>query len=283
MAPEVSRRDFLSKLGVTVTAAAAGAASGLPALTRVDRAEARGEGRRQHPGHAVQDRPHDLLHRPRRGARRAVFKGHMLAAEEINAQGGLLGKRKIEIAQGRRERRHRRQRQGDAAAQALREDRPLLAASPRAAIRPRSGPVAEELKLLTIFVDGCTDFLFDKAVPNPHYIFRITNIQSADGVTVRAGDRPDVAQGPKQIAHIHPDYSYGRNAFDHFKHRHEEDDAAGAEVVSEGWPKLGTTDFTLAHHQGASRPSPTCSSPRCGAATTWPCTSRRCATACSRR
>ena len=48
---------------------------------------------------------------------------------------------------------------------------------------PALGPVAEELKVLTIFVDGCTDFLFDKAVPKPHYIFRITNIQSADGVT----------------------------------------------------------------------------------------------------
>ena len=44
MAPEVSRRDFLSKLGVTVTAAAAGAASGLPMLTRVDRAEAQVKG-----------------------------------------------------------------------------------------------------------------------------------------------------------------------------------------------------------------------------------------------
>lgn len=41
---------------------------------------------------------------------------------------------------------------------------------------PALGLVAEEIKLPTIFVDGCTDFLFDKAVPNPHYIFRITNI-----------------------------------------------------------------------------------------------------------
>jgi len=32
----------------------------------------------------------------------------------------------------------------------------------------------EELKLLTIFTDGCTDFLFDRAVPEPKYIFRIT-------------------------------------------------------------------------------------------------------------
>ena len=84
---------------------------------------------------------------------------------------------------------------------------------------PALGPVAEELKLLTIFVDGCTDFLFDKAVPNPHYIFRITNIQSADGVTAALGDRADVAARRKRIAHIHPDYSYGRNAFDHFNDR----------------------------------------------------------------
>jgi hypothetical protein len=34
-------------------------------------------------------------------------------------------------------------------------------------ISRRSGPVAEELQVLTIFTDGCTDFLFDKAVPQP--------------------------------------------------------------------------------------------------------------------
>ena len=102
--------------------------------------------------------------------------------------------------------------------------------------------MAEELKLLTIFVDGCTDFLFDKAVPNPHYIFRITNIQSADGVTCALA----IAQTwPKavKIAHIHPDYSYGRNAFDHLNIVMKKL-MPSAKVVSEGWPKLGTTDFT---------------------------------------
>ncbi len=43
--------------------------------------------------------------------------------------------------------------------------------------------------------------------------------------------------------HIHPDYSYGRNAFDHFKIALEKL-IPGTQVVSEGWPKLGTTDFT---------------------------------------
>src|SRR5712692_7548124 len=77
------------------------------------------------------------------------------------------------------------------------------------------GPVAEDLKLPTIFVDVCTDFHVHKAVPEPHYIFRITNMQSADGVTFAvavAQTWPEV----RKIAHIHPDYSYGRNAFDHF-------------------------------------------------------------------
>ena len=79
-------------------------------------------------------------------------------------------------------------------------------------------------------------------MPNPKYIFRITNIQSADGVTcaVAAAQTWPTA---KKIAHIHPDYSYGRNAFDHFMIAYKKL-VPGAEVVSEGWPKLGTTDFT---------------------------------------
>jgi branched-chain amino acid transport system substrate-binding protein len=107
---------------------------------------------------------------------------------------------------------------------------------------PALGPVAEELKLLTMFIDGCTDFLFDKAVPNPHYIFRLTNIQSADGSTCAIGVAqtwPDV----KKVAHIHPDYSYGRNCYDHFSIVAKKL-LPKAQNVSEAWPKLFSTDFT---------------------------------------
>ena len=111
-----------------------------------------------------------------------LYKGHILAAEEINAQGGLLGKRKIETLKAD-------ENAGtDANVKEMRrmklcEKIDLFTGIISSGNTPALGPVAEELKLLTIFVDGCTDFLFDKAVPNPHYIFRITNIQSADGVT----------------------------------------------------------------------------------------------------
>src|SRR3984893_2209675 len=101
---------------------------------------------------------------------------------------------------------------------------------------------ADEMKLLTISIDGSTDFLFDKAVPNPRYVFRVTNIQSADGSTCAlavAMTWPDV----KKVAHIHPDYAYGRNAFDHFTIVCKKL-LPGAQNVSEAWPKLFSTDFT---------------------------------------
>ena len=236
MAPEVSRRDFLSQLGVTVGAAATAATVPLVGgPTLVGRAEAQPKGN-------IPDTPYKIGHMTFFTGAAAVlgepsYKGHILAAEEINAQGGLLGKRKIETVKA------------DEAAgtdanvkemrrMKLSEKIDLFTGVISSGNTPALGPVAEELKLLTVFVDGCTDFLFDKAVPNPHYIFRITNIQSADGVTAAVATAmtwPKV----RKIAHIHPDYSYGRNAFAHFNIVMKKM-VPGAQVVSEGWPKLGT-------------------------------------------
>ena len=96
MAPEVSRRDFLSSLGVTVGAAATAASVPLvggPAL--ISRAEAQPKGN-------IPDTPYKIGHMTFFTGAGAVlgepmYKGNLLAAEEINAHGGLLGKRKIEI------------------------------------------------------------------------------------------------------------------------------------------------------------------------------------------
>ena len=207
------------------------------------------------------------------------LKGHIMAAEEINAQGGLLGKRKIETitadeAAGT-----------DANVKELRRMKlegkiDLFTGVISSGNSPALGPVAEELGVLTIFTDGCTDFLFDVADPNPKYVFRITNIQSADGITAAIGAAqawPHV----RKIAHIHPDYSYGRNAAEHFTLA-ARTAAARHPIVSESWPKLGTTDFTRTSPR-SSRRNQTCCSPRSGAATTSPSTSRRCAMACSTR
>jgi branched-chain amino acid transport system substrate-binding protein len=237
MAELVDRRDFLRALGVGAGATLGAAAASIPLI---------GMAQAQAPKGDIPNTPYKIGHMtfftgPAAVLGEPMYKGQVLAAEEINASGGLLGKRKIEVLKA------------DEAAGVdgnvkelrrlkLQEKIDFFCGITSSGNSPALGPVAEEMKVLTIFVDGCTDFLFDKAVPNPHYIFRITNIQSADGATCAlavAQTWPEV----KKIAHIHPDYSYGRNAFDHFNIIMKKL-LPKSEVVSEGWPKLGTTDFS---------------------------------------
>jgi branched-chain amino acid transport system substrate-binding protein len=235
---EVKRRDFLGALGVTVGAASLGAA-GVMAGSRPGRAAVAAKGN-------IPDKPFKTGHMTFLTGPAAVLgepslKGHTLAAEEINAEGGLLGKRKIETitadeAAGT-----------DANVKELRrmklsEGIDLFTGVISSGNSPALAPAVEELSLLTLLDDGCTDFVFDKADPNPKYCFRVTNIQSADGITAAIGVAQTWPQ-VRKIAHIHPDYAYGRNAFEHFTLAIERL-LPGTEVVAENWPKLGTTDFT---------------------------------------
>jgi len=235
----VDRRKFLSALGVTVGGTSL-AGAGLVAGPQMVRAAA------EPPKGKIPDTPFKTGHMTFLTGPAAVLgepsqKGHILAAEEINAQGGLLGKRKIETitadeAAGT-----------DANVKELRrmklsEKIDLFTGVISSGNSPALAPVAEELGALTIFTDGCTDFVFDVADPTPKYVFRITNIQSADGITAAIGAAQAWPQ-VRKIAHVHPDYSYGRNAAEHFTLAIERL-LPGTETVSEAWPKLGTTDFT---------------------------------------
>ena len=235
----MDRRGFLNALGVTV---GAGSAVGAGLVTGQKLAQAATEPAKG----KIPDTPFKTGHMTFLTSAAAVLgepsiKGHQLAAEEINAKGGLLGKRKIETitadeAAGT-----------DANVKELRRMKlegkiDLFTGVISSGNSPALGPVAEELGVLTLFCDGCTDFLFDKADPNPKYVFRITNIQSADGITAAIG-AAQAWPSIRKIAHIHPDYSYGRNASEHFTLAIERL-LPGTQIVSESWPALGTTDFT---------------------------------------
>ena len=91
--------------------------------------------------------------------------------------------------------------------------------------------------------EGCIDKLFEVEVPNPRYLFGMTNLLSADGVTTAlavARTWPDV----KRIAVINPDYAFGRWFQLHFDAAREKL-LPSSEIVSEVWaPFPGTTDFT---------------------------------------
>ena len=93
MMSQVSRRDFLNTLGVTMGAAALSAAGPAAGPTQAEAAEA--------PKGRIPDKPLKFGHMtflsgPGAVLGAASLKGHTLAAEEINAAGGFLGKRKIE-------------------------------------------------------------------------------------------------------------------------------------------------------------------------------------------
>ena len=237
---KVTRRDFLSSVTVGAAGlAAAVGASGYVAAPRPASAATKPKGN-------IPDKPFKTGHITFQTGPAATLgepgrKGHLLAAEEINAEGGLLGKRKIETitsdeAAGT-----------DANVKELRrmklsEGIDLFTGVISSGNTPALGPIAEELGILTLFNDGCTDFLFDKAVPNPHYIFRVTNIQSADGLTTAVGAAKAWPEA-RTIASIQPDYSYGRNVHEHFMLGFQSL-VPGSKGVAEAWPKLFTTDFT---------------------------------------
>src|SRR5437899_2235641 len=202
MANDLDRRDFLAGLGVALGGAALGDLAVVGDAAAQDTPKGRIPETPVKFGHiTIQSGPGAILGLP-------SLKGHTLAAEEINAAGGLLGKRKIETITA------------DEAAgpeATVKEVKRMklsekidyfsgvIAAHNQLAV----GPVVEELKLLTIMTEGCIDKLFEVEVPNPHYLFGMTNILSADGVTTAlaiAKAWPDV----KRIAVINPDYAFGR-------------------------------------------------------------------------
>jgi branched-chain amino acid transport system substrate-binding protein len=140
--------------------------------------------------------------------------GHLLAAEEINARGGLLGRRKITtivadesggtLANVNELKRMKREGRIDAFTGGAASDTTSALA-----------PVAEELGLLTLFVDGSTDLLFERYVPRPKYVFRVNNLQSADGAACAvavAKTWPEV----RRVVFLSPDHWYGRSVFEHF-------------------------------------------------------------------
>ncbi|MFN4045785.1 MAG: ABC transporter substrate-binding protein [Acidilobaceae archaeon] len=167
-----------------------------------------------------------------------TYKGAMLAIREINDAGGILGRRIEPIVKDEA-----------GADDTVREYRALIGEGIEAYFglissgnTPAVAPVAEEAGLLSFFIDGCTDILFEKTVTDPRFVFRMTNIQSADGVTAALGAIKllNLVEKDKiKIAHVHPDYAYGRNAQAHMQITFEK--VLGkdrVEVVYEAWPGL---------------------------------------------
>jgi branched-chain amino acid transport system substrate-binding protein len=104
------------------------------------------------------------------------------------------------------------------------------------------GPVAEEMKALTIFWDGTTQDGVKETMPKPRYVFRSTD-NECEAVMASLLVVKHWKGNFKTVAGINPDYSYGRNNFAAFQALLKK---FGIEhqVVADQWPKVGTTDLT---------------------------------------
>src|SRR5947209_601122 len=103
------------------------------------------------------------------------------------------------------------------------------------------GPVAEEMKALTVFWDGTTQDGVKETMQNPRYVFRSTD-NECEAVM---GSLLAIKYWKGKfatIAGINPDYSYGRNNFAAFQALLKK---FGVEhkVVADQWPKVGTLDL----------------------------------------
>jgi branched-chain amino acid transport system substrate-binding protein len=167
-----------------------------------------------------------------------VLAGAEMAAAEINASGGVLGK-KLELMS----------RDSKASAdEAVRLSRELiikdgvdfLAGTLTSAEAPAVSTVAKENKIVFIAPTSKSTILTDPQHIHP-YIFRVssnTDVEGVAGATLMARWK-DV----KTVATIAPDYAYGRDSIAAFiaalkKVRPD------IQIVDQQWPKLGEPDFT---------------------------------------
>jgi branched-chain amino acid transport system substrate-binding protein len=166
-----------------------------------------------------------------------ALKGAQMYVEEVNAKGGVLG-RKLELVP--------RDTKGDAN-EAVRVSRELilkenvdfLVGTLTSAEGPAVSVVAKENKIVFIAPIPKTDQLTapDKLHP---YVFRVASTTTIEGRSAAE----IVAKWPvTKIATISPDYAYGQDVTKQFV-EHLKKIKPSVQIVDQQWPKLGEPDYT---------------------------------------
>lgn len=167
-----------------------------------------------------------------------VLKGAQMYADEVNAAGGVLGGRKIEIVA--------RDTKGNADEAVriareliLRENVDFLVGTFTSGEGPAVSPIAKENKIVFIAPVTKTDQLIAPANLHP-YVFRTASSTTIEG---RTAAELIAKLGVKRIATISPDYAYGQDVTKSFVD-HLKKIKPDAEIVDQQWPKLGEADYT---------------------------------------
>src|SRR6185369_4866807 len=166
-----------------------------------------------------------------------ALKGAQMFVEEINAKGGVLG-RKIDLiardTKGNADEAVRVSRE-----LILKENVDFLVGTLTSAEGPAVSVVAKENKIVFIAPIPKTDQLTapDKLHP---YVFRVASTTTIEGRSAAE----IIAKWPvKRVATIAPDYAYGQDVTKSFV-EHLKKIAPQMEIVDQQWPKLGEADYT---------------------------------------
>ena len=167
-----------------------------------------------------------------------ILKGAEMAVAEINAKGGVLG-RKLELLS------RDSKANADEAVRLAREliikDKvDFLAGTLTSAEAPAVSTVAKENKI--VFVAPTAKLTELTLPPNLHpYVFRVASNTDVEG---RAGSSLMAKwKDVKTVATIAPDYAYGRDSIASFIDKLKKL-RPDIKIVDQEWPKLGEADFT---------------------------------------
>ncbi len=166
-----------------------------------------------------------------------AMKGAQMFVEEINAKGGVLG-RKIELIP-----RDTKGNADEAVRQArdliLRDEVQFIVGTLTSAEGPAVSTIAKENKIVFIAPIPKTDQLTAPANLHP-YVFRSSSNTTIEGRTAAE----IVAKWPvTKIGTIAPDYAYGQDVTKAFV-EHLKKIKSSVEIVDQQWPKLGEADYT---------------------------------------
>src|SRR5437867_523872 len=164
-------------------------------------------------------------------------KGAQMFVDEINAKGGVLG-RKLELLT-RDSKADANEAVRVARVLILKENIDFLVVTLTSAEGPADSVVAKENKIVFIAPIPKTDQLTAKDKLHP-YVFRVASNTTIEGRSAAE----IVAKWPvKRIATISPDYAYGQDVTKSFV-EYLKKVAPQMEIVDQQWPKLGEADYT---------------------------------------
>ena len=166
-----------------------------------------------------------------------ALKGAQMYVEELNAKGGVLG-RKIELiardTKGNADEAVRVSRE-----LILKENVDFLVGTLTSAEGPAVSVVAKENKVVFIAAIPKTDQLTASDKLHP-YVFRVAATTTTEGRSAAEV----VAKWPvTRVATISPDYAYGQDVTKAFV-EHLKKLKPSVQIVDQQWPKLGEADYT---------------------------------------